>query len=339
MADPRFFNRAAPKTLGELAEISGADIGSGSDSSRIIHDVAALDKAGATDISFLDNIKYRDQFAVTKASACIVSPDMVEFAPVGMALLVTKTPYKTYAYIAQAFYPNHFPASSVSPHAHVHSSAILEDGCVIGHGAVVEEGAVIGSGSWIEPNAVIGRNVVIGKATRIGANSVITHALIGSNVHIYPGCCIGQDGFGFAIDPKGHIKIPQLGRVVIEDSVQIGSGCAIDRGSGPDTVIGQGTWMDNLIQVGHNVKIGRCCVIAGQCGISGSTVLEDYVVLAGQVGVAGHLTIGKGARIAAKSGLLRDVPAGAEQMGYPAVPIKQFFKQTAYISRLVTKKA
>jgi UDP-3-O-[3-hydroxymyristoyl] glucosamine N-acyltransferase len=211
------------------------------------------------------------------------------------------------------------------------------EGCVIADGVVIEEGAEIGAGSWIEANTVIGRSVKIGKGCRIGANCVISHSIIGDNVRIYPGCCIGQDGFGFAIDPTGFVKIPQLGRVIIEDSVEIGAGCTIDRGAGPDTVIGQGTWLDNLIQIGHNVKVGRGCIMAAQGGISGSTVLEDYVVLAGQVGVAGHLRIGKGARIAAKSGLLRDVPAGAEQMGYPAVPVKQFFKQFAYLGRAVTK--
>lgn len=339
MADARFFDRAAPKTLGELATVSGAEIGSGSDSGRLIHDVAALDKAGADDITFLDNAKYRDAFKVTTAGACIVSPDMVEFAPAGVSLLVTKTPYKTYAYVAQAFYPELYPPASVSARAIVHPDASIAEGCVIEDGAVVEAGAEIGVGSWIGSNAVIGRNVRIGKACRIGANVVISHSIIGDNVRIYPGCCIGQDGFGFAIDPKGHVKIPQLGRVIIHDSVEIGSNTAIDRGSGPDTIIGQGAWIDNLVQIAHNVQIGRGCVIAGQVGISGSTVLEDFVVMAGQVGVAGHLRIGRGARIAAKTGILRDVPAGEEQMGYPAVPIKQFFKQIAYLNRIVTKKA
>ncbi len=339
MPDARFFTVAAPKTLGELASISGAEVGSGSDSGRLVHDVAPLDKAGPEHIAFLDNIKYRDAFRVTTAGACIVAPEMVEFAPAGMGLLVTKKPYKAYALVAQAFYPDIYPPAAVSPHAHIHKTVSVGAGCVIADGVVIEEGAEIGAGSWIDANVVIGRSVKIGAGCRIGANCVISHSLIGDNVRIYPGCCIGQDGFGFAIDPAGFVKIPQLGRVIIEDSVEIGAGCAIDRGAGPDTVIGQGTWMDNLIQIAHNVKIGRRCIIAGQCGISGSTVLEDYVVLAGQVGIAGHLRIGKGARIGAKSGLLRDVPAGAEHMGYPAVPMKQFFKQIAYLGRAVTKKS
>ena len=338
MADLRFFTRTAPKTLSELASLSGADIGSGSDSGRIIQDVAALDKAGPDDISFLDNIKYRDAFKGTKAGACIVSPEMAEHAPSGVALLITKTPYKAYAYVAQAFYPDPYPAASVSPHAHLHKDAVLGAGCIIADGVVIEAGAEIGEGSWIEANAVIGRNVKIGKACRVGANSVISHAMIGNNVRIYPGCCIGQDGFGFAIDPKGYVKIPQLGRVVIEDSVEIGANTTIDRGAGPDTVIGQGCWIDNMVHLGHNVRLGRGCILAGQVGISGSTVLEDYVVMGGQVGVAGHLRIGRGARIAAKSGILRDVPAGEEQMGYPALPIKQFFRHVAFLNRAIQRK-
>lgn len=337
MPDSRFFKRAAAISVVDLAQIAGAALGSGSDSGRMIEDVAPLDKAGPEHISFLDNPKYKESFTQTKAGACIVSEEMARQAPPGMVTLITKTPYKAYALVAQAFYPDPFPPAQIAAGAHIHPQAVIATGCVISEGAVIGEGVEIGEGSWIEPNAVIGDHVKIGCHCRIGANTVISHTLMGDHVRVYPGCCIGQDGFGFAIDPRGHVKVPQLGRVIIEDSVEIGAGCAIDRGSGPDTVIGQGTWMDNLIQIAHNVKIGRGCVIAGQCGISGSTVLEDFVVLAGQVGVAGHLRIGKGARIAAKSGLLRDVPAGQEQMGYPAMPIKQFFKHIAYLNRMIRK--
>ena len=338
MPDSRFHKKTAPKTLGELAEISGADIGSGSDSGRLIHDVAPLDSAGPEHISFLDNAKYRDDFKVTKAGACIVGPDMVEFAPAGLSLLVSKATYKAYALVAQAFYPEPYPAASVSAHARIGKDVVLGDGCIIADGVVIGEGTQIGAGAWIEANTVIGAHVKIGSASRIGANCVVSHALIGDHVFIYPGCCIGQDGFGFAIDPKGYVKIPQLGRVVIEDGVQIGANCTIDRGAGPDTMIGQGSWLDNMVQVAHNVKIGKGCVIAAQCGISGSTVLEDYVVMGGQVGIAGHLRMGKGARIGAKSGILRDVPAGQEYMGYPVMPIRQFYKQVAYLNRIITKK-
>ncbi|QQG35341.1 MAG: UDP-3-O-(3-hydroxymyristoyl)glucosamine N-acyltransferase [Micavibrio aeruginosavorus] len=337
MPDSRFFKRAAAKSVADLAQIAGAALGSGSDSGRMIEDVAPLDKAGPEHVSFLDNPKYRDAFAATKAGACIVSEEMASLAPEGMATIVTKSPYKTYALVAQAFYPDTFPEAYIAAGAHIHPLASIASGCVISEGVVIGAGVEVGEGSWIEPNAVIGANVKIGRDCRIGANTVISHTLMGDHVRVYPGACIGQDGFGFAIDPRGHVKVPQLGRVIIEDSVEIGAGCTIDRGSGPDTVIGQGTWMDNLVQIGHNVKIGRGCVIVSQCGISGSTVLEDFVVLGGQTGIAGHLRIGKGARIAAKSGVLRDVAPGEEQMGYPSMPIKQFFRHIAYLNR-ATKK-
>lgn len=338
MADPRFYTKAAPKTLGELAQLSGAEIGSGSASGYVIYDVGALESADKSQISFLDNVKYKDVFRATGAGACIVSPEAVALAPAGVHLLLSKNPYKAYALVAQAFYPDVPPAARIAASARVHETATVAGGCVIDDNAVIAEGVELGQGVWVGANAVIGRNVKIGAQTRIGANATISHAHIGSNVRIYPGCCIGQDGFGFAIDPTGHVKVPQLGRVIIHDSVEVGANTTIDRGSGPDTIIGQGTWIDNLVQIAHNVQIGRGCVIVGQVGVSGSTVLEDFVVLAGQVGVAGHLRIGRGARIGAKSGILRDIPPGSEIMGYPGLPIKQFYKQVAYLNRLLTRK-
>lgn len=323
MADSRFFSKMPEKTLGDIAALSGAEL---ADAPRVadivIHDVAPLDQAGPQDVSFLDNRKYKDHFLATKAGACFVAPDMADFAPKNVAVLVTKTPYKAYALTAQAFYPQG------NPHG---DETVIEDG------AIVKDGAVIGKGSWIESGAVIGENVQIGKQCRVGPNAVISHTVMGDYVRIYPGAKIGQDGFGFAIDPAGFVKVPQLGRVMIEDYVEIGANTTIDRGAGPDTVIGAGTWIDNLVQIGHNVKIGRGCVIVSQVGISGSTVIEDYAMLGGQAGVAGHLHIGKGARIAAQSGIMRNVPAGEEQMGSPAVPIKQFMRQVAALKRLINK--
>lgn len=314
--DPRFFKRQKPLSLAEIAEIAGAELSASSDPSVIIHDVASLQDAGQQDISFLDNVKYKDIFKITKARACFIASEMQEIAPRGLNLLISKSPYKSYALCAQRFYPQEKPKKLVSKQAHIDPSAKLGKNCV------VEAGVVIGPG------------VVIGDDCTIGANAVISHALIGSHVRIYPGVCIGQDGFGFAIDPAGFVKVPQLGRVIIEDHVEIGANTTIDRGAGPDTVIGQGTWIDNLVQIGHNVKIGKGCVIVSQVGISGSTVLEDYVMIGGQGGIAGHLHIGKGARIAAQSGVMRDIPAGQEQMGSPAQPVKQFFRQITALKQL-----
>jgi UDP-3-O-[3-hydroxymyristoyl] glucosamine N-acyltransferase len=336
MADPQFFDRAGPFTLAEVLKISGAEA-SGADGSQVFDDVAALDNAGASQISFLDNVKYKDQFKITKAGACFIYPDMVEQAPSGLICLTSRAPYKSYALMAQAFYPDDLPKGGISEHAHVSGLASVGEGSVIEAGAVVMDGASIGKSCHVEAGAVIGRNVKIGDYVRIGANANVSHAHIGSYSRLYPGVRVGQDGFGFAIDPKGHVKVPQLGRVIIGQHVEIGANTCIDRGAGPDTEIGDGTWIDNLVQIGHNVKIGRGCIIVSQVGISGSTVLEDFVALGGQVGVAGHLRIGMGARIAAQSGIMKSVPPGEEQMGSPALPIRDFMKQVALLKRLIKK--
>lgn len=338
MPDSRFHHRSGAFALGELAEIAGAKLGQGADPAKVIEDVAPLDQAGPSALSFLDNVRYKDQFAVTRAGACIVTPEMRERAPVGLALLLTPQPYKAYALVAQTFYPERKPEPSIATGAFVHPDASVGKGSVIEHGAYIGEGAEIGEGCWIEANAVVGARVKLGKGCRVGANSSISHTLAGDNIRLYPGVRIGQDGFGFAMDPAGHVKVPQLGRVIIEDSVEIGANTTIDRGSGPDTVIGRGTWIDNLVQIGHNVRIGRGCVIVAQVGISGSTVIDDYAVLAGQVGVAGHLHIGKGAMVAAQSGVAKDVPAGDRQMGSPARPAREYMKQAAALQRLAKKE-
>ena len=320
MADPRFFDKQPALSLGEIAELSGAELSPNADISLKIEDVASLQSAGAADISFLDNIKYKEDFAATKAGACFVRPELQDIAPDGTALLLSDNPYKSYALTAQHFYPQDIQKEDISPQAHIAKSAKIGKNCII------------------EPGAVIMENVEIGDHCRIGANAVISHAIIGSYVTIYRGVCIGQDGFGFAIDPAGYVKVPQLGRVIIEDHVEIGANTTIDRGAGPDTVIGQGTWIDNLVQIGHNVQIGKGCVIVAQVGISGSTVLEDYVMIGGQCGLAGHLRVGKGAKIAAQSGVMRDIPAGKEHMGSPSMPVKQYMRQVAVLKRLIKDK-
>lgn len=337
MADPQFFKKSKSFTLGELAEIAGAELADNDNAAYEIQDVAALDKADEHHISFLDNVKYKDQFTKTTAGACIVSPDLADVAPKGVKLLLSKHPYKSYAKIAQAFYPDSKPEGHISDQAYIHETATIGEGCTIENGAHICEGAVIGDHSWIEASTYIGPSVKIGQGCRIGVNTTLSHCHVGDYSRIYTGTRIGQDGFGFAIDPAGHVKVPQLGRVIIESHVEIGANTTIDRGAGPDTVIGQGTWIDNLVQIGHNVKIGRGCVIVSQVGISGSTVIDDFVAIGGQVGIAGHLRVGQGVRIAAQSGIMRDVEPGQEVMGYPAVPIKQFMKQVAVLKRLVKK--
>lgn len=338
MADPRFFEKEQSLTLGEIAALSGAELAEGADPEFEIEDVAPLHMAQSTHLSFLDNIKYKDDFLKTKAGACFASPQMAVHAPEGVVILSTKNPYKSYALAAQAFYPANTPPAQISDAASVHESAKIAQGAVIDAGAVIGENAEIAEGAWIESNAVIGKAVQIGAHTRVGPNVSITHAIVGAHCNIYPGARIGQDGFGFAIDPAGHVKVPQLGRVIIEDHVEVGANTCIDRGAGPDTVIGQGTWIDNLVQIGHNVKIGRGCVIVAHVGISGSAELGDYVVLAGQVGVAGHLKIGTGVRVAAQSGVIKDIPPGQEYFGSPAIPKREQMRQIAALKRLIKKE-
>jgi UDP-3-O-[3-hydroxymyristoyl] glucosamine N-acyltransferase len=205
-------------------------------------------------------------------------------------------------------------------------------------GAVIAAGAEIGAHCRIEANAVIGPAVVVGESTRIGAAASLSHCLIGRRVYIYAGARIGQEGFGFVPTPDGPLTIPQLGRVIVEDDVEIGANVCIDRGSGPDTILRRGCMIDNLVQIGHNVEVGACSVIVAQAGIAGSTKLGEGVSLAAQGGLAGHLRIGAGAKIAAKAGVMRDVEPGEEVCGAPALPIKQFWRLQVKLQRLLDEK-
>lgn len=334
MADPRFFDNAGPFTLGMVAERIGARLADPARASLSLRDLAPLDKAGEGELTFLDNPKYAPKLNDTRAAACILAEKYVDRAPAGMALLVTPQPYHAYARAAQLFYP--LPR----PPAGIHASAVIDPGARLGAGVsiaahvVIEAGAEIGAGSIIGPASVIGRNVVLGDDCRIGAHVSLSHCVIGSRVTLHPGVRIGQDGFGFAPHPAGHVKVPQLGRVLIGDDCDIGSNSCIDRGAGPDTVIGPGCWIDNLVQIGHNVTLGRGCIVIAQAGIAGSTRLEDFVVLAAQAGVAGHLTIGMGAQIGAQSGVMTDIPAGERHAGSPSARAKEHFRQVATLRRL-----
>jgi UDP-3-O-[3-hydroxymyristoyl] glucosamine N-acyltransferase len=339
MADARFFTRAGPFTLGALAGMIGAQLGEGADPSRTVLDVAPLDTAGPDDVSFLDNLKYLGAFEVSKAGACIVGAKHGARAPAGMALLIASEPYMAYARAAQVFYPATPASGIVHAGAHVDPSATLGPGCEVAAGAVIEAGAKLGARCIVSANAVVGRNVELGDDVRIGAGATLGHCIVGNRVTIHPGARIGQDGFGFAPDPRGHVKVPQLGRVLIGNDVEIGANSTVDRGSGPDTVIGDGTWIDNLVQIGHNVRLGRGCILAGQAGISGSTHVGDFTALGGQVGLAGHLKIGAGAQIGAKSGVMNDIPAGETWFGIPAMPIKQYFRRHATLTKLSERKA
>jgi UDP-3-O-[3-hydroxymyristoyl] glucosamine N-acyltransferase len=338
MADPRFFERAGPFTLDSLAAISGARLLRPEDGARLFYDVGPLETAGPEDVSFLENRKYLETFVRSRAGAAFVDERAAERAPPQMALLLSNEPYKAYALAAQVFYPTHPIIPRRAPSALIDPAATVPEDCDLGPNTVIERGARLGRRCRVGANTVIGAGVEIGDDCLIGPNVTLSHCLIGSRVVLHPGVCIGQEGFGFAPDPGGPIKVPQLGRVLIGDDVDIGANTTIDRGSGHDTIIGAGSMIDNLVQIGHNVVLGRSCILAGQVGISGSTRLDDYVMAGGQAGLAGHLHIGTGARIAAKSGLMRDVAAGETVCGSPAVPLTAFMRQTAVLQRLAKKK-
>lgn len=338
MADPRFFTRAGPISLEALAALTGAQLHDPAVGARVMRDVAPLETAGPDDVTFIDNRKYLEAFGRSRAGAAFLQERLVERAPAGMVLLVAREPYKAFALAAQAFYPVPAITPGRAATSIVDATAVVPPDCEIGPYAVIEAGARLGARCSVGAHAVIGAGVEIGDDCRIAAHVTLSHCLIGARVVLHPGVRIGQAGFGFAPDAGGPVKIPQLGRVVIGDDVDIGANTTIDRGSGHDTVIGPGTMIDNLVQIGHNVVIGRGCILAGQVGVSGSTKLGDYVMAGGQVGFAGHLNVGSGARVAAKSGLMRDVAPGDTVCGIPAVPIGTFMKQVAILQRLAKKK-
>jgi UDP-3-O-[3-hydroxymyristoyl] glucosamine N-acyltransferase len=338
MADSRFFDRAGPFSLDALAALSGATVRDPKSGNRLFADVAPLESAGPEDLTFLDNRKYLDAFARSRAGAAFVDERAIGDAPAGMALLVAGNPYLAFARAAQAFYPLKAVTPRRAASAIIDPTAMVPADCDIADHVVIEAGARLGARCQIGPNTVIAAGVELGDDCRVGANVTVGHCVIGARVVLHPGVRIGQAGFGFAPDRQGPVKIPQLGRVIVGDDADIGANTTIDRGSGHDTVIGAGTMIDNLVQIGHNVALGRGCVLAAMVGISGSTQVGDFVMIGGQAGFAGHLKIGSGARIAAQSGVMRDVAPGETVCGVPAVPIGLFMKQVAILQRLAKKK-
>lgn len=334
MPHSRFYSRKGPFSARQLADAVGAELYQGEFGGRMFSDVAPLSHANTEQVSFLDNSRYIQQFSESAAGACVVRARHIPQAPQGMVLLLSENPYATYARLAGLFYPEPTPEPGIHPTAVVHPTATLGKNVSIEPHAIIESGVEIGDGSVIGAHTVLRQGVAIGADCRIGAHCHIAYTMMGDRVTIHPHVSIGQDGFGFATERGQHIKVPQLGKVQIGNDVEIGAGTCIDRGAAPDTIIGDQVKIDNLVQIGHNVRIGKGCIIVSQVGISGSTQLGDYVVIGGQAGLAGHISIAGGSRIAAKSGVMRSLEEPMDIGGSPAVPMREWHKQTLALKNL-----
>jgi len=343
MQHPGFFERSGPFPLKLIADKLGAEIVGALNELPEIEDVRPLGEAGPQHLAFFENRKYLEQLASTRAGACLVAPAFIDRVPAGTAVLKIKSPYNAFANALRLFYVDALrPVAAKSGSAHggaplVDPTAQIEEGVTIEPGAIVGREAQIARGTTIAAGAVVGYRVSIGRDCYIGPGATVTHAIVGERVILHAGVRIGQDGFGFAMGPKGHLKVPQVGRVVIGNDVEIGANSAIDRGALNDTMIGEGTKIDNLVQVGHNAIIGRHCIIVAQSGIAGSAQLGDFVVMGGHSGVVGHVKIGQGAQIAGMAHVKDDVPPGARMGGTPAVPFNEWARTMAALKRLASR--
>jgi UDP-3-O-[3-hydroxymyristoyl] glucosamine N-acyltransferase len=334
MPDPRFFEDLGPASLGELAELTGAELSDPAAAGRPVQGVAILSRAAAGTVTFLTDLKHAEGLAGTKAAACFVPAKAREAVPAGCVALITPVPQGAYAVAAKRL---HRPRTLAAGPA-VSPDAELEEDVELAPGAVVGSGARIGRGTRIGANSVIGPGVAIGRDGEISANVSIVCALLGDRVKILAGAAIGEAGFGATVGPQGLIDIPQLGRVILQDNVTVGANSCIDRGAFDDTVVGENTKIDNMVQIGHNCRIGRNCVMAAHTGISGSVDIGDGAQLGGRVGIADHVSIGAGARLAAAAGVMGNVPAGETWGGFPARPIRRWLREAAWVGRMAARK-
>lgn len=331
MPDPRFFEDLGPVPLAELARLAGAEfVGEGE---RLVNRVSVLAHAGPDSVTFLSDRKYAGELARARPGACFLTAATAELAPDDCVALITGNPQAAYAVAAQRLHRPRLGGREA-----VTSDARIEDDVSLGAGAVIGPGAQVGRGTRIGANTVIGPGVAIGRDCDIASNVTIGFALVGDRVKILAGARIGEPGFGATVGPKGLIDIPQLGRVIIQDGVSIGANTTIDRGAFDDTVIGENTKIDNLVQIAHNVRVGRNCVMAAHTGISGSVTIGDGAQFGGRAGVADHVTIGAGARVGAAAGVMKDIPAGETWGGMPARSIRLWLKETAWLARMASRR-
>src|SRR4051812_8100076 len=341
MAQPNLFKQPPSSTLAEIAALTKSVLVDPARGGHSIRGLASLDEAGPMHLAFFDNLKYADELAATKAAACLVSPRFEARVPRHVAVLRAAQPFRAFVQIARLWHADAlrpqswFGNAGIAASAIIDPSARLEDDVIVDPLAVIGPRVEIGAGSVIGAGAVIAADVRIGRDCNVGARTAIQFSLIGNNVLIHPGCSIGQDGYGFIFfGPDGHQKVPQTGRVLIQNNVEIGAGTTIDRGSLRDTVIGEGTKIDNQVQIGHNVTIGRHCLLAAQIGLAGSLTLGDNVALGAKVGINNHVKIGDGAQVTAMSGVKDDVPPNGRWGGFFAKPTRQWFREIVAVERL-----
>jgi UDP-3-O-[3-hydroxymyristoyl] glucosamine N-acyltransferase len=342
--DPVFFAPSRSFTAAEIAALTGAQLVDSSKADVEIDAIASVKDGRDRALVYVDGKANASLLQGVTAAAVLCPPDITDRMPPGMAVLAVARPQQAFAMIGRLLFPEAaIPGSvtgetGISPRAVIGASARLEDGVTVEAGAVIGENVSIGRGTVIAPNAVIGKSCQIGRDCFIGPNAAVQYAMIGDRSVIHAGAQIGQDGFGFTPGPRGPERIPQIGRVIIQDNVEIGANTTVDRGALADTVIGEGSKIDNLVQIAHNVKMGRGCIVAGHCGISGSVTMGDFVMLGGRVGLADHVTVGAGVQVAAAAGVMNDIPAGERWAGVPAMPMRDFFRQVSVLRSLTAAK-
>jgi UDP-3-O-[3-hydroxymyristoyl] glucosamine N-acyltransferase len=323
-------------TAAAVARVAGGTLASGGDADRVVRRMAPLDRAGPEDVSFLASARYVREFGATRAGVVLVAPELADTPGAdGATRVVVDQPHEAMLRVLPRLY------RAPARHPGVHSTAVvgrgvrLGDDVTIGAYAVIGDGAALGDRAWIEAHAVVGAGVAVGEDAHVFPHATLyPGTVLGARVTIHAGARIGSDGFGYVFGDGQHRKIPHVGRCIVEDDVEIGANTTVDRGSVDDTVVGAGSKIDNLVQIAHNVRIGRLCLLMSQVGIAGSATIGDGAILAGQAGIIGHSSVGAGARIGGQAGVIGDVPAGATFSGYPARPHRDAMRSYAAIARL-----